>query len=176
MDRFTHFGLRSDADEQLRRAVRDGFKRAGLSHAQLTQAMEWYRDCGQHMGPDPAKLTESFMEFAASKHWPPEHRDAAKSVYGTVRDYGPAALIAPTSPEQDAATIARPNCCAPIRRPTGATSSYGMPTLRPWSARRGPAPRSRLRCPDRPRHRQAPRPRQRQPYQSVVSTSNATTR
>jgi hypothetical protein len=107
MDRFTHFGLRSDADEQLRRAVRDGFKRAGLTHTQLTQAMEWYRDRGQRMGPDPAKLTESFTEFAASKNWPAEHRDAAVSVYGTVRDHGPAAVIAPTSPEQDAATIAR---------------------------------------------------------------------
>jgi hypothetical protein len=107
MDHFTHFGLRSDADEQLRRAVREGFKRAGLSHAQLTQAMEWYRDRGQHMGPDPAKLTESFTEFTASKHWAPEHRAAALSVYGTVRDHGPAAVIAPTSPEQDAATIAR---------------------------------------------------------------------
>jgi hypothetical protein len=40
MDRYTQFGLRGDADEQIRRAVRDGFKRAGLSHAQLTQAME----------------------------------------------------------------------------------------------------------------------------------------
>jgi hypothetical protein len=40
MDRFTQFGLRGDADEQIRRAVRDGVKRAGLSHAQLTQAIQ----------------------------------------------------------------------------------------------------------------------------------------
>jgi hypothetical protein len=59
------------------------------------------------MGPDPAKLTESFTEFTASKNWPAEHRAAAVSVYGTVRDHGPAAVIAPTSAEHDAATIAR---------------------------------------------------------------------
>ena len=46
MDRYTQFGLRTDADEQFRRAFRDGFKRAGLSHAQLLEAMEWYRDHG----------------------------------------------------------------------------------------------------------------------------------
>jgi hypothetical protein len=40
MDRYTQFGLRGDADEQIRRAVRDGFKRAGLGSAQLTEALE----------------------------------------------------------------------------------------------------------------------------------------
>ena len=34
------------ADEQFRRAFRDGFKRAGLSHAQLLEAMEWYATTG----------------------------------------------------------------------------------------------------------------------------------
>jgi hypothetical protein len=38
MDRYRNFGLRGDADEQFCRAVRDGFKRVGLSPAQLTQA------------------------------------------------------------------------------------------------------------------------------------------
>jgi len=46
MDRYTQFGLRSDADEQIRRAFRDGFKRAGLGHAQLLQAIDWHRDHG----------------------------------------------------------------------------------------------------------------------------------
>jgi len=108
MDRYTQFGLRGDADEQLRRAVRDGFKRAGLSPAQLTQAMEWYRDRGQHLGGDEAKLTESFAEFAASKRWPDAQRDAAVGVYGQVRDQGPAAVMSPApTAEEDAATLAR---------------------------------------------------------------------
>src|ERR1700678_666176 len=110
MDRYEQFGLRGDADEQIRRAVRDGFKRAGLSPAQLTQAMEWYRDRGQHLGGDAAKLTESFADFATSKAWPDAQRDAAVGVYGQVRDQGPAAVMAPApSPEDDAATIARAN-------------------------------------------------------------------
>src|ERR1700678_2771274 len=110
MDRYEQFGLRGDADEQIRRAVRDGFKRAGLSPAQLTQAMEWYRDRGQHLGGDAAKLTESFADFATSKAWPESQRDAAVGVYGQVRDQGPAAVMAPApSAEDDAATIARAN-------------------------------------------------------------------
>jgi hypothetical protein len=94
MDRYTQFGLRGDADEQIRRAVRDGFKRAGLSHAQMTQAMDWYKD---HVRPgmDETKLTESFAEFAAAKNWGTEQRDAAVSVYGQVRDQGPAAVMSP---------------------------------------------------------------------------------
>jgi hypothetical protein len=108
MDRYQQFGLRGDADEQLRRAVRDGFKHAGLSPAQLTQAMEWYRDRGQHLGGDEATLAESFAEFAASKAWPDAQRDAAVGVYGQVRDEGPAAVMAPApTAEEDAATIAR---------------------------------------------------------------------
>src|ERR1700678_449865 len=110
MDRYQQFGLRGDADEQLRRAVRDGFKRAGLSPSQLTQAMEWYRDRGQHLGGDEAKLAESFAEFAASKAWPDAQRGAAVGVYAQVRDQGPAAVMSPApSAEDDAATIARAN-------------------------------------------------------------------
>jgi hypothetical protein len=107
MDRYSQFGLRGDADEQLRRAVRDGFKRAGLSSTQLTQAMVWYKD---HVRPgmDEAKLAESFAEFAATKRWGAEQRDAAVSVYGQVRDQGPAAVMSPApSTEEDAATLAR---------------------------------------------------------------------
>src|ERR1700694_363965 len=100
MDRFTQFGLRGDADEQLRRAVRDGFKRAGLSPAQVTQALEWYRD-QVRPGMDEAKLMESFAVFAASKAWPDAQRDAAVGVYGQVRDQGPAALMAVPTAEED---------------------------------------------------------------------------
>jgi hypothetical protein len=85
MDRFTHFGLRGDGDEQLRRAIRDGFKRVGLSHAQMQQAMEWYMD-DVRPGMDEAKMMESFTEFAAAKAWPVEQRDAAMMVYGRVHD------------------------------------------------------------------------------------------
>ena len=56
---YLDYGLRTDTDEQIRRAFRDAFKRAGLTHPQLLEAMEWYRDHGQHLGGDVAKLTES---------------------------------------------------------------------------------------------------------------------
>ncbi len=35
MDRYTRLGLRSDADEKIRRGLRDAFARAGLSHEQF---------------------------------------------------------------------------------------------------------------------------------------------
>jgi hypothetical protein len=107
MDRYSQFGLRGDADEKLRRAVRDGFKAAGLTSAQVTQALEWYRDAGQHLGADPARLAESFGEFATAKGWQPEHLDAAVSVYDQIRDAGPDAVLATPTAEEDAATIAR---------------------------------------------------------------------
>src|SRR5450755_2184212 len=78
MDRYTQFGLRGDADETFRRAVRDGFKRARLGQAQLTQAMEWYKDHARP-GLDEAKLMEGFNEFAAGKGWVTEQLDAALS-------------------------------------------------------------------------------------------------
>jgi hypothetical protein len=107
MDRFTEFGLRGDADETFRRAVRDGFKRAGLGQAQLTQALEWYKDHARP-GLDEAKLMESFNEFAAGKGWVTEQLDAALSVYSQIRDQGPAAVMAPApSVADDAATVAR---------------------------------------------------------------------
>jgi hypothetical protein len=73
----------------------------------MQQAMEWYKD---HVRPgmDEAKLTESFTEFAAARHWGAEQRDAAVSVYGQVLDQGPAAVMSPApSAEEDAALIAR---------------------------------------------------------------------
>jgi hypothetical protein len=75
---------------------------------QLAQAMEWYRDRGQHLGGDAAKLTESFAGFATSKAWPDAQRDATVGIYGQVRDQGPAAVMSPApSAEDDAATITR---------------------------------------------------------------------
>jgi hypothetical protein len=107
MDRYTQFGLRGDEDDLFRRAVRDGFRRAGLGNDRLTQALEWFRD-SVRPGMDEAKLTESFNQFAASKGWPAEQLTAAVAVYGAVRDQGPAAVLAPApSPEEDAATVAR---------------------------------------------------------------------
>jgi hypothetical protein len=107
MDRYTQFGLRGDADETFRRAVRDGFKRAGLGQAQLAQAMEWYKDHARP-GLGEAKLMESFNEFAAGKGWVTEQLDAALSVYGRIRDQGPAAVMASApSAEEDATTIAK---------------------------------------------------------------------
>jgi hypothetical protein len=108
MDRFAEYGLRGDQDELLRRAFRDAFQRAGLSRAQLGQAMEWYKERGQHLGGDVAKLTESFGEFAVEKGWASQHLEAAVSVYGQISEQGPAAVLAPApSPEDDAATIKR---------------------------------------------------------------------
>ena len=63
-------------------------KGAGLTQAQLSQAMRRYRDHGRRLGGDAAKITESFAEFAAANGWPPERRDAAVSIYGQVRDQG----------------------------------------------------------------------------------------
>jgi hypothetical protein len=107
MDRYSQFGLRGDEDDLFRRAVRDGFKRAGLGNDRLTQALEWFRD-SVRPGMDQAQLAVSFNEFAASKGWPAEHLTAAVAVYGAVRDQGPAAVMspAPTS-EEDVAMIAR---------------------------------------------------------------------
>jgi hypothetical protein len=107
MDRYTKFGLRGDADEQIRRGFRDAFARAGLSHEQFLDALGWYRDHAQHLGADPSKLAESFHEFASNKGWDAGHVAAATSVYDVIAEQGPAAVLATPSPEEDAATIAR---------------------------------------------------------------------
>jgi hypothetical protein len=106
MDRFSEYGLRGDQDELVRRAFRDAFQGAGVSRAQLSQAMEWYRDRGQHR--DIAKLTESFGEFAVSKGWAAEHLSTAVGIYGQIAEGGPNAALAPApSADEGAATIAR---------------------------------------------------------------------
>ena len=76
MHRYREFGLVSKEDELLRRAFRDGFKRAGLSFPQFLEALGWYRDHARP-GSDEAHLAEAFSEFAADRGWPAEHRDGA---------------------------------------------------------------------------------------------------
>jgi hypothetical protein len=107
MDRYLAYGIRTDADEQIRRGFRDAFARAGLSHQQFLDALGWYRDHGQSLGADPVKLAESFHEFASGKGWDAEHVVAATSVYDAIAAEGPAAVLATPSPEDDVATIAR---------------------------------------------------------------------
>src|SRR6266436_4240413 len=92
MHRYREFGLISEQDEALRRAFRDGFKRAGLSFAQFLDTLAWYRD---HARPaaDEAQLADAFAQFAADGGWPAEQRDGVLDLYRTVRDNGPAAVI-----------------------------------------------------------------------------------
>jgi hypothetical protein len=107
-DRFAAYGL-GEVDEPFRRAVRDGFWRAGLSHAQLTQALEWYRD---HVRPDMDEiaLSASFSEFTRNKGWSIEQQVAASSVRDAIRHHGPEAVMAPTpTADEDRATIAKAN-------------------------------------------------------------------
>jgi hypothetical protein len=107
MHRYREFGLVSDADETLRRAFRDGLRRAGLSHEQFLDALAWYRD-HTRPGLDEAPLREAFAEFAARKQWAPQLVEGALAVYETIRDDGAHAVAdAPPSPDTDRATVAR---------------------------------------------------------------------
>src|SRR5579871_2207777 len=106
MHRYREFGLVSEQDEILRRAFRDGFKRAGLSFAQFLDALAWYRD---HVRPDAdeTQLADAFAQFAADKGWPAEQRDGALDLYLAIRDDGPAAVMQSPPLEEDRATLAR---------------------------------------------------------------------
>jgi hypothetical protein len=107
-DRYHQYGL-SEADEPFRRAVRDGFRRAGLSRAQFEQALAWYRD-NVRPGMDESELSASFSDFATNRGWDTAQLVAAQSVYGTIQQHGPDGVMEPTpSPEEDAATIAKAN-------------------------------------------------------------------
>jgi hypothetical protein len=107
MHRYREFGLVSEEDEVLRRAFRDGFKRAGLSFAQFLDALAWYRDHARS-GSDEARLAEAFSEFAASRGWPSHQRDGALEIYRAIRDQGPATVTdAAPRAEDDRATVAR---------------------------------------------------------------------
>ncbi len=107
MHRYREYGLMSDQDELLRRAFRDGFKRAGLPFPRLIEALCWYRD---HVRPlaDESQLVDAFTMFASDSGWPAEHRDCALDIYRTIRDKGPATVTdnAP-APQIDRATLAR---------------------------------------------------------------------
>jgi hypothetical protein len=107
MHRYREFGLVSDQDEVLRRAFRDGFKRAGLPFPRLIEALSWYRDRVQPQA-DEARLVDAFTTFASDGGWPAEHRDCALDIYRTIRDKGPAAVTEKSpAPEVDRATLAR---------------------------------------------------------------------
>jgi hypothetical protein len=107
-DRYAAFGL-TESDAPFYKAVRDGFKRAGLGHKQLTQTLEWYRDSVQ-AGMDETALYSSFSEFAQNAGWDASHLVAAQGVYGAIRAQGPESVMSPTpTPEEDRATIERAN-------------------------------------------------------------------
>jgi hypothetical protein len=106
MHRYREFGLISEQDEVLRRAFRDGFKRAGLSFAQVLDALAWYRDHAQPAA-DEAQLADAFAQFAADRDWPAEQRDGILDLYRTIRENGPAAVMQAPRPDEDRATVAR---------------------------------------------------------------------
>jgi len=106
MHRYREFGLVSEQDEALRRAFRDGFKRAGLSFAQFLDALGWYRD-NVRAGADEGQLADAFVLFAADRSWPAEQRDGALNLYRAIRDNGPAAVMQTPQPDEDRATLAR---------------------------------------------------------------------
>lgn len=106
MHRYREFGLVSEQDEVLRRAFRDGFKRAGLSFAQFLDALAWYRD-NARPAADEAQLADAFAQFAADSAWPAEQRDGVLDLYRTIRDNGPAPVMQAPDPTGDRAILAR---------------------------------------------------------------------
>ena len=106
MHRYSEFGLISEQDEVLRRAFRDGFKRAGLSFAQFLDALAWYRDHARPVA-DEAQLADAFAQFAADRGWPVEQRDGALDLYRAIRDNGPPAVMQAQRPDEDRAILAR---------------------------------------------------------------------
>jgi hypothetical protein len=106
MHRYREFGLVSDQDEILRRAFRDGFKRAGLSFAQFNDALAWYRDHARP-GTGETQLADAFAAFAAGSGWSADERDGALDLYRAIRDNGPAAVTQAPLAEEDRATLAR---------------------------------------------------------------------
>jgi hypothetical protein len=106
MHRYREFGLFSQQDEVLRRAFRDGFKRAGLSFAQFLDVLAWYRDHAR-AAADEAQLADAFTQFATDNGWPAEQRDGVLDLYRTIRDNGPTAAMQAPRPDEDRATVAR---------------------------------------------------------------------
>jgi hypothetical protein len=107
MHRYREYGLVSDEDEALRRAFRDGFKRAGLSFPRLIEALAWYRDRARPVAAE-TQLLEAFSEYAADRGWSPDERDGAIETYRAIRDNGPAAVTeAAPGAAEDRAVVAR---------------------------------------------------------------------
>ena len=107
MHRYREYGLVSDEDETVRRAFRDGFKRAGLSFPRLLEALEWYRD-RVRSGAAEAQQLEAFSEYAANRGWSPGERDLAIETYRSIRDKGPASVTAAApGAAEDHAVVAR---------------------------------------------------------------------
>lgn len=104
MHRYREYGVISEEDETLRRAFRDGFKRAGLSHAQFLEALAWYRDHAASEANDE-RLAEKFVAYAVERGWQPTQWDSAINLYCSIRDDGPAAVTATPRPEEDRATL-----------------------------------------------------------------------
>jgi hypothetical protein len=104
--RFAYYGL-GEADEQHRRAFRDGFVRAGLARDRMQAAMEWYRDRGSKLGSDAQKLAADFTDFARGQRWTASDVAAAVDLHAQIAAEGPEAVLDPTSPEGDRDTIAR---------------------------------------------------------------------
>jgi hypothetical protein len=106
MHRYREYGLESEQDETLRRAFRDGFRRAGLSFAQFLDALAWYRDQAR-AGAGEAQLADAFARFAEDRGWPAAQRDGALDLYRAIRDGGPGAVIEAPPAEADRAMLAR---------------------------------------------------------------------
>lgn len=106
MHRYREFGLLSEQDEVLRRAFRDGFKRAGLPFARFLDTLEWYRDRARQ-GADESQLVDAFTQFASDRGWPAEQRDSVLDLYRTIRDNGPAAVMRAPRADEDHAIITR---------------------------------------------------------------------
>jgi hypothetical protein len=106
MHRYREYGLASAQDETLRRAFRDGFRRAGLSFAQFLDALAWYRDHAR-TAADEAQLADAFVRFAEDRGWPVEQRDGALDLYRAIRDDSADAVMQKPLPGDDRATLAR---------------------------------------------------------------------
>jgi hypothetical protein len=71
--------------------------------------MTWYRDSVREE-MDETALRSSFSEFATNQGWDASHLVAAQSIYNTIREHGPEAVMAPTpTAAEDAATITKAN-------------------------------------------------------------------
>jgi len=106
MHRYREFGLISERDEVLRRAFRDGFKRAGLSSAQFSDALAWYRDHAM-LADDESQLAEAFGQFASGQGWTAEQRDRAIDLHKVIGGIGPESVMLEPQPDDDRAVLNR---------------------------------------------------------------------